>query len=157
MDHSGERIVSTPIIDGIHHLKFPVADLAPSEAFYKRALAAQRVRQWDHVRADGSLYAIILAVPGLGTHLELRLDPDQAMRQMGFDPVTLLVADRAALAGWIEHLDSCAVDHSPVLVAIQAWLVVFADPDGRRLRLYTRETHGPEIAPDEASPWIVGD
>jgi hypothetical protein len=28
------------------------------------------------------------------------------------------------------------------------------DPDGNRLRLYTLETHGPELKPDEDNPWI---
>ena len=42
-----------------------------------------------------------------------------------------------------------------MLVAIQAWLMVFPDPDGRRLRLYTLETHGPELAPDETSLWLT--
>jgi catechol 2,3-dioxygenase-like lactoylglutathione lyase family enzyme len=149
--------MATPIPHGIHHLKFPVADLERSLAFYMRALGARRIEAWDHRHADGTLYAVILDVPGLGTHLELRLDPIQAARQAGFDPVTLAVPDRSALAAWIAHLDAAGIAHSPVLVAIQAWLVVFADPDGRRLRLYTQETHGRELPPDEGSPWLTGD
>lgn len=149
--------MATPVLDGIHHLKFPVADLEHSLAFYERALGGRRVAAWDHRHADGTLYAIILDVPGLGTHLELRLDPVQAERHDGFDPVTLAVRDKAALGVWIAHLDAVGVSHSPVLVAIQAWLVVFIDPDGRRLRLYTLETHGPELTPDEDLPWITGD
>jgi hypothetical protein len=34
------------------------------------------------------------------------------------------------------------------------WLVVIEDPDGRRIRLYTRQTHGPELKVDWISPWI---
>lgn len=149
--------MATPILNGIHHLKFSVADLDRSLAFYERAFGARCVEAWDHRHADGSLYALILEVPGLGTHLELRLDPIQAARQAGFDPVTLAVRDRSALDEWIAHLDAAGIAHSPVLIAIQAWLVVFADPDRRRLRLYTQETHGPELPPDEASPWLAGD
>ncbi|WP_267427104.1 VOC family protein [Methylobacterium sp. GC_Met_2] len=149
--------MAKPALHGIHHLKFPVVDLDRSLAFYERALGAVRVEAWDHRQADGSLYAVILDVPGLGTHLELRLNPDQAERQSGFDPVTLAVRDRSALVDWTAHLDSEGIERSPVLISIQAWLVVFADPDGRRLRLYTQETHGPELAPDETSPWIAGD
>ncbi|MCJ2135585.1 VOC family protein [Methylobacterium sp. J-026] len=149
--------MGTPILLGIHHLKFPVADLDRSLAFYACALRAQRIEAWDHRHADGTLYALILEVPGLGTHLELRLDPIQAARQAGFDPVTLAVRDRAALDGWIAHLDTAGIAHSPVLIAIQAWLIVFADPDGRRLRFYTQETHGLELPPDDGSPWLTGD
>ena len=41
-----------------------------------------------------------------------------------------------------------------MLAAIQAWLLVFEDPDGRRLRLYTLATHSLEIKPDEGSSWL---
>lgn len=144
-----------PGIEGIHHLKFPASDLERSLAFYERTLGGKRIAEWDHVHQDGTRYAIILEVPGLGTRLELRLDPAQAAAQRGFDPVTIAVRDRAALATWADYLDAVNIEHSPVLAAIQAWLIVFADPDGRRLRLYTLETHGPELPPDEDSPWIA--
>ena len=133
--------MSLPSLQGIHHLKFPVSDLDSSLGFYERALGARRVAAWDHVHKDGTRYAVILEVPGLGTHLELRLDPRAAERQRGFDPVTIAVEDRYALRAWADHLDAAGIPHSPALTAIQAWLVVFADPDGRRLRLYTLETH----------------
>ena len=145
-----------PPLHGVHHLKFPVSDLDRSLAFYENALGGRRVAAWDHLHQDGTRYAIILEVPGLGTKLELRLDPAQAVAQSGFDPVTIAVQDRAALTAWMDHLDGAGIEHSPLLAAIQAWLVVFVDPDGRRLRLYTLEVHGPELPPDEDSPWITG-
>jgi catechol 2,3-dioxygenase-like lactoylglutathione lyase family enzyme len=146
---------ASPSLRGIHHLKFPVRDIATSLAFYERALGAQRVAAWDHVHADGTRYAVIVEVPGLGTRLELRHDPVAAARQRGFDPVILAVRDRADLHAWIGHLDRAGIAHSPVLTAIQAWLLVFADPDARRIRLYTLETHGPDLPPDETSPWLT--
>ena len=148
--------MSLPLLRGVHHLKFPVSDLERSLCFYERALGAHRIAEWDHIHKDGTCYAMILDVPGLGTKLELRLDPAQAGAQRGFDPITLAVQDRAALAAWMDYLDGAGIEHSPVLAAIQAWLVVFVDPDGRHLRLYTLETHGPELSPDEDSTWIAG-
>lgn len=41
-----------------------------------------------------------------------------------------------------------------VIPAIQAWLIVFNDPDGRRLRLYALDTHGVELKPDKNSSWL---
>jgi catechol 2,3-dioxygenase-like lactoylglutathione lyase family enzyme len=147
--------MTTPTIGGIHHLKLPVSDLAVSLAFYERVFGARRIPEADHRRQDdGSLYAYILIVPGLGTLLELRLHPVRARAHAGFDPIILSVADRAALQVWSDHLDALAIPHSPVITAIQAWLMVIEDPDGHRLRLYTDEKHGPEHAPDEDSPWI---
>jgi 2-keto-4-pentenoate hydratase/2-oxohepta-3-ene-1,7-dioic acid hydratase in catechol pathway len=37
---------------------------------------------------------------------------------------------------------------------IQGWLIVIEDPDQNRVRLYTLETHGPELKPDEANEWL---
>jgi catechol 2,3-dioxygenase-like lactoylglutathione lyase family enzyme len=147
--------MSRPPLRGIHHLKFAVADLARSLAFYERVFHAQRIVAADHKHPDGSIYAHILDVPGLGTYLELRLDPTAAQQASGFDPVTILVDDRDALEAWSTVLDACDVEHSPVLVAIQAWVLVFEDPDGRRLRLYTKSMHGPELVADFNSPWIL--
>ena len=55
---------------------------------------------------------------------------------------------------WQSYLDERKIPHSPILKAIQAWLIVVEDPDGNRLRLYTLETHGREIKPDEDNPWL---
>jgi hypothetical protein len=114
-----------PSLQGIHHLKVPVSDLDASLTF-----------------------------PGLGTALELRLDPERAERHRLFDPVTIAVSDRATLGAWDEYLTAKAILHSEVITAIAAWLIVVQDPDGNRLRLYTLETHGPELKPDEDNPWI---
>ena len=148
--------MSAPQITGLHHLKLPVADLARSLHFYEEVFDARRIPEADHRRqSDGSLYAHILTVPGLGTLLELRLNPARAETHGGFNPLVMSVRDRAALDEWIAHLDTLAVAHSPVITAIQAWLVVVEDPDGHRLRLYTQETHGPELKPDEDNEWLA--
>jgi catechol 2,3-dioxygenase-like lactoylglutathione lyase family enzyme len=147
--------MTAPKLLGIHHLKLPVSDLARSLAFYESAFEAKRIPAADHRReTDGSLYAHILEMPGLGTLLELRLNPERALSHARFDPITIAVADRATLGEWDAHLSSAGISHSPVITAIQAWLVVVEDPDGNRLRLYTRETHGPELKPDEGNSWL---
>jgi catechol 2,3-dioxygenase-like lactoylglutathione lyase family enzyme len=145
-----------PTLHGLHHLKLPVSDLARSLDFYERVFGAQRIPEADHHRPeDGALYAYILMVPGLGTLLELRLNKERAARQSGFNTIILSVPDRVALAQWRDHLASQNVPHSPIITAIQAWLVVIDDPDGHRLRLYTDEKHGPELKSDDHNEWLA--
>jgi catechol 2,3-dioxygenase-like lactoylglutathione lyase family enzyme len=145
--------MTNPSFAGIHHLKLAVTDLGDSLAFYEAALGARRIAEFDHVR-DGAVFAYILAVPGLGTMLELRLDPDNAAKQHGFNFLTLTVERRADLDAWVAHLAAIGADHSSVLTGVVGWLVAFADPDGKHVRLYTRETHGPELPVTWDSPWI---
>jgi catechol 2,3-dioxygenase-like lactoylglutathione lyase family enzyme len=144
-----------PALRGVHHLKIPVSDLSRSVEFYTAVFGARRIAEADHVDAAGQLYACILDIADLGTLLELRLDPGQASAMAGFDPVTIAVDDRAALAAWRAHLDALEVPHSDEIVAIQAWLIVLADPDGIRLRFYTLERHGPELTPGVDDPWLT--
>jgi catechol 2,3-dioxygenase-like lactoylglutathione lyase family enzyme len=144
-----------PPLRGIHHIKIAVSDLQRSLRFYETLFGAKRIPHADHKHeADGSLYAFILDVPNLGSKLELRLNPEQAKKHFHFDPVTIAVKDKGALEEWQSYLDKENLPHSPILVAIQAWLIVVEDPDGNRLRLYTLETHGPDIKPDEDNPWL---
>lgn len=144
-----------PPLRGIHHLKIAVSDLDRSLDFYARALGAQRLEHLDHRRVEGGeLYAVILDVPDIDPKIELRLDSAQASKHHHFDPITLAVADRKTLFEWKAYLEAMGVSHSPVITAIQAWLIVVEDPDGNRIRLYTLEGHGSELKPDEDNSWI---
>ena len=73
--------MNTLPLKGIHHLKFAVSDLSRSLQFYEKVFNARRIVEWDHQHADGSIYAYILDIPGLGTHVELRLNAKQALRR----------------------------------------------------------------------------
>ena len=144
-----------PTFDGIHHLKLPVTDLERSARWYGEVLGARRLTELDHRRPDGTLFAVILEVPGLGTNLELRLDPATAEALAAYDFVTLAVEDRVALDRWVEYLDSVGIQHSPPIVALVGWLLVIPDPDGLRLRLYTAQPHGLDASRVEFdSPWL---
>jgi catechol 2,3-dioxygenase-like lactoylglutathione lyase family enzyme len=146
---------SRPAIKGFHHVKLAVSDLGRSLAFYEDFLGAERIPEADHRKeADGKLYGYIVDVPGLGTKLELRLNAEQAEKHRRFDQFTIAVKDRHALSEWGSYLDHRNIKHSPVISAIQAWLIVVEDPDGNRWRLYTLEKHGPEIKPDEDNVWL---
>ncbi len=146
--------MTTPPLKGIHHVKFAVSDLNRSLTFYEEVFHARRIMEWDHKHTNGSLYAHILDIPGLGTYVELRLNAEHAEKHRLFNTLTIAVEDRTALEQWENMLDTLNVPHSPILVALQAWLLVIEDPDQNRLRLYTLEMHGPEIKPDEHSVWL---
>ena len=90
-------IDNRPPLRGIHDLKFAVSDLDESLRFYERALGAKHMPELDHTRDDGTRFAVVVEVPGLGTVLQLRLDPERAARQAMFDPLAIAVDDRAAL------------------------------------------------------------
>lgn len=151
-------MANRPAVRGLHHIKIPVSDLDQSITWYTSVLNARRLEALDHATQDGTLFAVILNVPGTDVPLELRLDPLSAGRLTGFDPLTFTVQDRAALDAWIHHLDGLGVAHSPILVAMKGYLLVAPDPDGIRLRFYTDETHGlgPEKV-DFASTWLHPD
>jgi len=147
--------LKTPLLEGIHHLKIAVSDLVRSLAFYEKVFDAKRIPEADHrSQRDGKLYAYILEVPNLGTKLELRLNPSQAEKHRLFDPFTIGVEDRKILDQWIKFLDERKIPHSPIIVGLQAWLIVLEDPDQNRLRLYTLETHGSELKADEENSWL---
>ncbi|MFI9382124.1 VOC family protein [Kutzneria sp. NPDC052558] len=126
-----------PTLDGVHHLKFPVSDLAASVEWFGTALGARRQEGLDHYDLDGRLFGVILAVPGLDVPVELRLSPEMARAMAGYDPVTFSVADDAALARWIAHLDSVGIEHSPPLRGFAGQLITLSTPDGVVIRLYT--------------------
>jgi hypothetical protein len=76
------------------------------------------------------------------TRIALRENPEVARGTAGFDPVIYAVTDRAAVEEWAARLDELGIPHSPVMDATLGWLLVFHDPDGIEIHLYTRERHG---------------
>jgi hypothetical protein len=60
---------SLPPLRGIHDLKFAVSDIDESLRFHQRALGAKHLPELDHIRDDGTRFAVVVEVPGLGTAL----------------------------------------------------------------------------------------
>jgi catechol 2,3-dioxygenase-like lactoylglutathione lyase family enzyme len=129
-----------PQLAGIHHVKFPVTDLAASRAWYEAVFGLSlqmEFRDDDH----GPVMGVVFEPVG-GVYIALRHNPAAAAGTAGFDPVSLAVADRAALDRWIAHLDDLGIDHSPPIDASIGWMIVFHDPDGIEHHLYTMAAHG---------------
>lgn len=133
--------MSRPDLAGIHHVKIPVTDLTRSIDWYARVFG-YRVT-WEFPEADGAVLGVGGVLPGLGdTMVAMRVNPQAAAGCRDFDPVSFAVDDRADIEAWAAHLDHLDVPHSPVIEASIGWLLVFNDPDGLQLHLYSWAAHG---------------
>jgi catechol 2,3-dioxygenase-like lactoylglutathione lyase family enzyme len=131
-----------PELVGIHHVKFPVTDLARSRAWYERVFGLRPVFEFAD-EEDGVVRGVAYEVPGLPElNIALRQNPAAARGISGFDPVSFAIADRGAADAWADRLDQLGVAHSPVIDATLGWLLVFHDPDGTEIHLYSMERHG---------------
>jgi len=132
--------MNKPALTGIHHVKFPVSDLATSRAWYERVLGFVVTLEFED--EDGVVRGVAGSAPGLGAvDIALRENPQAAKGFAGFDPVSFGIADREAADAWAAWLDSVGVDHSPVIDATVGWIVSFHDPDGTEIKLYSFATH----------------
>ncbi|WP_103341668.1 VOC family protein [Amycolatopsis sp. CA-126428] len=123
----------TAKIEGIHHVKFPVSDLARSRAWYERVLGLDVTHEFPD--ADGVVRGVAGAIDSVP--VALRVQEAAAAGLAGFDPVCFSIADRAAADAWIARLDELGVEHSPLFEATTGWMVRCTDPDGTEIRLYS--------------------
>lgn len=137
-----------PRLDGVHHLKLPVSDLARSRAWYESRLGYQvQVEFTEH----GDLAGIGLVHPDGGPDLALRLDPARARAAAGFDYFAIGVPDKAALDDLAARLTALGEDHAGVHRASLGWILpLLHDPDGHEVRFYTR-VHHRDLHPDEVA------
>ncbi len=124
---------------GLHHVKLAVTNLARSRAWYERVFDLQP--DVEFADADGVVRGVSYQPQG-GFTLALRENPPIALAMAGFDPFAILVESRRDLETWAQRLDDLGIEHAPIKVGALGWLFAFTDPDGLRLKLYTREEHG---------------
>jgi catechol 2,3-dioxygenase-like lactoylglutathione lyase family enzyme len=137
--------VTTPDLAGIHHVKIPVTDLARSLDWYRRVFGLRPTMEFPE--ADGVVRGFAGEIPGVErTTVAFRVNPAAAAGCRGFDPVSFAVGSRDDLQTWVEHLDSLGIGHSPIVEASIGWLLIFDDPDGLTLHLYTWAEHGIDVA-----------
>jgi len=106
-----------PALVGIHHVKFPVSDLARSRAWYERVFDLRAVLEFAD-EEDGVVRGIAYEIPGLPeVGVALRENPAAARGITGFDPVSFAIADRDAAQAWADRLDELGIPHSPVIDA----------------------------------------
>ena len=127
---------AAPRLAGIFGVKFPVRDLAASRTWYEQVFGLDLFYEFPD--DDGVVRGVAYTAPGLGgTGVALRERPDIAGLS-GFDPVIFAVDDRAAVHAWAAHLDELGVANQIVEATI-GWMVLFHDPDGLEIHLYSRD------------------
>jgi catechol 2,3-dioxygenase-like lactoylglutathione lyase family enzyme len=130
-----------PELSGVHHVKVPVTDLARSKQWYEDVFGFQATIEFPD--DQGVVRGIAGEVPGLGRAIvALRENAAAAAGCAGFDPFSFGVEGRDDLEAWIGYLDDRGVEHSPLIEASVGWLLVFHDPDGIEIHLYTWAEHG---------------
>jgi catechol 2,3-dioxygenase-like lactoylglutathione lyase family enzyme len=126
---------------GFRGVKLPVTDLARSRRWYERVFGLRAVLEFPD--DSGTVRGIGFEFPdNPDVMVGLREDPAVARGIAGFNPVVFAVADRDAVQAWAERLDRLGIQHSPVIDASVGWLLVFHDPDGIELHLYSHQRHG---------------
>ncbi len=145
---SPETVKVRPPLAEIHHLKFPVSDLARSRAWYERVFGLAVELEFHDT--DGAVRGIAYRLPGCETKVALRENPEVARGLAGFQPVAFAVTDRAALEAWADWLDALGVEHGPVQEASVGWVLIVQDPDGIELHLYSWQEHGLTLADPRA-------
>lgn len=123
------------MIDGIHHIKMPVSDLARSRCWYEQILGFQTSIEFTE---NEEVMGVALAREGCQPQIALRVDPIRARALAGFDAVALLAGSRDDIHAWAAALDEAGQAHAGVVVGHQggAVLVGLHDPDGIEIRLY---------------------
>lgn len=128
-----------PALDGVHHLKLPVADLPRSRAWYETRLGYRVVTEFIE---QGQLMGLALIHPNGGPMLALRRDPDRAAAAAGFDYFSIGVPDEAGLRALAERLTALGEDHAGVHRGSLGWVLpLLHDPDGHEVRFYTTTSH----------------
>lgn len=141
-----------PTLDGVHHLKLPVADLDRSIEWYRSRLGYEVVIVF---RDRGERTGVTMAHPDGGPMLGLVRAPDRARAAAGFDYFSIGVPDRARLVALADHLTGLGEQHAGVHFATVGWILpMLHDPDGHEVRFYSTESH---TGLDPNGPLVVDD
>jgi catechol 2,3-dioxygenase-like lactoylglutathione lyase family enzyme len=130
---------SIPKLDGIHHVKLPVRDLARTQEWYETRLGYRLSMRFTK---NGETTGIVMTHPNGGPMLSFLGDPERAARVAGFDYFSIGVPDKASLEALAERLASFGEKNAGVHFASAGWILPMThDPDGHEVRFYTTEHH----------------
>jgi catechol 2,3-dioxygenase-like lactoylglutathione lyase family enzyme len=122
-------------LNGFHHVKLPVTDVARSRDWYERVLGLRATLEFVE---DGTLMGLALSDAGNTLQLALRHDPPRARALAGFDPIALSVPTLRDLKTWRQRLDDLQEPHGGIVQGHKGQVIVgLHDPDGIEIRFYT--------------------
>lgn len=131
--------MTAPALDGIHHVKLPVRDLARSRAWYESRLGYRTAIEFSE---QGILMGVVMSHPNGGPQFGLRLDPARAEAAAGFDYFSIGVPSREAIEDLAARLTALGERHAGVHFATIGWILPeLHDPDGHEVRFYTTAHH----------------
>jgi catechol 2,3-dioxygenase-like lactoylglutathione lyase family enzyme len=131
--------MTTPHLDGVHHVKLPVRDLARSREWYESRLGYEAAVEFVE---KGTLMGIAMRHPNGGPAFALRLDPARAEAAAGFDYFAIGVPSQQAIEELAACLTALGESHAGVHLATNGWILPeLHDPDGHEVRFYTTEHH----------------
>lgn len=126
-------------LDGIHHVKLPVADLDRTQTWYETRLG---YRPTIRFTKNGATTGLVLTHPAGGPMLSFIHDPERAARVSGFDYFSIGVPDKASIEQLANHLTTLGETHAGVHFASIGWILPMThDPDGHEIRFYTTDHH----------------
>jgi catechol 2,3-dioxygenase-like lactoylglutathione lyase family enzyme len=128
-------MTDAPLLDGVHHLKLPVADLRRSLAWYQDRLGYLVMHEFVE---DDVLMGVAMAHPNGGPDLALRLDPERARVAAGFDYFAIGVPGQQAIEALAARFTERDDAHDGVHRTPVGWVLLgIRDPDGHEVRFYT--------------------
>jgi catechol 2,3-dioxygenase-like lactoylglutathione lyase family enzyme len=132
-------MTAAPKLDGVHHLKLPVADLERSRSWYESRLGYEVDIEFVE---GGRLMGVSMTHPNGGPTLALRLNPERAAAAAGFDYFSFAVPDKASMDALAQHLGELGESNAGVHFASIGWILPgTSDPDGHEVRFYTTQAH----------------
>lgn len=132
-------MIDAPILDGVHHLKLPVADLDRTSAWYESRLGYRAAIRFTQ---RGQATGLVMVHSNGGPMLGFLLDPERAARVCGFDYFSIGVPDKSALELLARRLSDFGEKHAGVHFATIGWILPGThDPDGHEVRFYTTDHH----------------
>jgi len=124
-------------MQGFHHVKLPVTDVARSRDWYARVLDFELTMEFVE---EDVLMGVAMWGPGRTVPIALRCDPDRAKAMSGFDPIAIGIPSVADLEAWRDRLTESGEKHDGIIEGhAGSVLVGLHDPDGIEIRLYTMD------------------